>query len=247
MGIKVGRKGLVRSFVGARSCCVSLLTFGSWALSLSVNAGMISPPAVVGNYSCEATASFASYDDCVGMVTYPSNEAAGNPTKLVTYLNGLGIQQNYVGWIGLGMDDPWGVQGDWRDISEPLNAPGTSSDNLFAVSGDKTSGGWSFDAGNLLIDYLLVSVRSSGGWSAYYYDLTDADVTSFASTWDTFGLGTNGANGSTGPDMLHLFAAYIPGDEVSLRNEERAAVPLPGTSLLFALGIAILGVARRLW
>lgn len=248
--------------VSARSRGVHPLVFGCafmglLAVSVPVNAGYISPGTVDPNI-CANTASFATYNDCVGQVSDPKVEANGDPSTLVNYLNGASVdKEGTIGFIGFNdQTTPWGVPSDWLGISNQLNAdvlgelPGTSTDGIFTVTTqDRYSGGWTFDLGNLLIDYLVVTVKDGGGWSGYYYDLTGDDLSIFSSTWDTLGITTGGGSGNAGPEVSHMYAAYIPGGDSPEPDPDPDPdpnpVPVPGTLVLLGLGLLTLRVSHR--
>jgi len=247
----------------ARGCGVHKVVFGCafmglLAVAVPVNAGYISPGTVDPDI-CENTASFATYNDCIGQVSDPKVEADGDPSTLVNYLNGDSTDKD--GTAGfIDFDDemtPWGVPGDWLGISSQLN--GTSTDGIFKVTvEDGYSGGWSFDLGDLLIDYLVVSVKDGSGWSGYYYDFTEDDISIFSSTWDTLGITTGGGNGNGNgnkngnekknknknksgnaiPEISHMYAAYITSSDPN-------PVPVPGTLMLLGLGLLTIRVSRR--
>jgi len=234
---------------------------GLLAVAVPVNAGIILPGTIDPNI-CGSTGSFATYDDCVGQVSAPKVEANGNPSTLVNYLNGVSVDKD--GTVGfIGSDDettPWGV-GYWLGISNQLDAdlgelPGRSTDGFFTVIvDDRYSGRWSFDLGDLLIDYLVVTVKDGGGWSGYYYDFTEDDISIFSSTWDTLGITTGGGsssgnsgnsgNSDAGPQVSHMYAAYILGSETPDPDPDPNPVPIPGTLLLLGLGLLTIRVSRR--
>jgi hypothetical protein len=229
---------------------------GLMVAAVPASAGVISPGTIGGAF-CEATSAFVQSDDCVGQVTDPKNEANGNPTTLVSYLNQFQVgtvpatapRTTVPGSIVDENDNPWGDVGQWLGISNQLNVddgqlPGTSTDGFFTVTGDHLySGDWTFDLGNLLIDYLVVTVKNGGGWSGYYYDFSDQNISSFTDTWDTLGITTGGPNPTPGPKVSHMYAAYILGD--GNPDPDPNPVPLPGTLLLLGLGLASLGASRR--
>lgn len=241
-----------------RGSGVHKLVFGGAVMGLltvavPVNAGYIAP-GTIGGTLCTNTASFTTYNDCIGQVINPKVEANGDPSTLVNYLNGNSIDKDgTAGFIGFdGTTTPWGVQGDWLGISNQLNAPtelpGTSTDGIFTVTADdRYSGGWTFELGGLLIDYLVVTVKDGGGWSGYYFDLTADDINIFSSTWDTLGITTGGGNGKAGPQVSHMYAAYIPGGEIPEPDPDPDPnpMPIPGTLLLLGLGLLIIRGSRR--
>ena len=266
--MRLGTKKYQKSVTGKQAkaaslgCGIHKLAFGSAVMALlavaaPVNAGYISP-SKTGGVDCDNTASFTTYNDCIGQVTSPKDEANGDPTTLENYLNGLSIdKKDTLGFLGF--DDettPWGVQGDWLGISNQLNAPnelpGASTDGFFTVTAkDRYSGGWTFDLGDLIIDYLVVTVNDGGGWSGYFYDFTEAenDISIFSSTWDTLGITTG--SGTTSPEISHMYAAYITGggtpdpDPDPNPDPNPNPVPVPGTLLLLGLGLLTLRVSRR--
>ena len=204
----------------------------------------------VTDKACTDTAAYQLATSCVGQVSGPVNNIGGAPTLVDNFLNqeewttngAPGSRVTYTGFVGVDASTPWGVVGDWLDGGTVDPLPGADGFLTATGAAGSKSGGWTFDLGSTLIDYLVVVSKASDGWSAYFYDLTALDVTSFSDDWDTLGLLNNG--GQT-PGISHLSAAYIPGNGGSSSSSSGGVpssgtgVPEPGTASL--LGIAMLG------
>lgn len=224
------------------------LAAGSIHLAPGVLAGTISPADV--DYACSNTGAFLARADCVGQVYDPKNDVGGYPT-LLDYLNSVDKVVKGVTidpWIKDPFNAYWGEQGSWVALPEiQAGAGGSASEGIatfsYTETVEKQNGDWTFSVTGKLLDYVVVSVKSGGGWSAYYYDLTGSSVSSITQTWDT--LGVTSGSGTPGSDLSHISAYYVAKRTPGPGPGPGPGIPVPAPLALIGLGAAILGVMRR--